>query len=85
VADRNYSGLVARLNRLNPTAVFLAVLALMLLALFVPGWPGAVLALALAALAVLLMTARREAPAARRVLPLLVAALLVAVAIGKIF
>lgn len=85
MADRNSSGLVARLNRLNPTAVFLAVLVLMLLALFVPGWPGAVLALGLAALVVLLMAARREGPPARRLLPLLVAVLLVVVAVRKIF
>lgn len=85
MADRNSNGLVARLNRLNPTAVFLAMLALMLLALFLPGWPGALLALALAGLVLLLMSARREGPAARRLLPLLVAVLLVVVAIRKIF
>jgi hypothetical protein len=78
-------GLLARLATLNRTAVFLAVLAVMLLALFLPGAAGALLLLALAAgLATLLAATWPVQPPATRALRLAVLGLLVAAAVNKL-
>jgi len=78
------STLLTRLARLNPTAVFLGALVLVLLGLFLPGTLGGlvllVLVLALGALAV----ATWELRPATRPLRLAVLALLLIVAISKV-
>lgn len=74
-----------KLARVNPTAVFLATLALVLVALFAPGVIGGVLLLALAAGLIYLLT--KTWPVQRpatRVLRLLVLTLLIAAALVKI-
>ncbi|MCW3816754.1 hypothetical protein ONA91_20115 [Micromonospora sp. DR5-3] len=71
--------------RLNPTAVFLATLALVLVALFAPGPVGGVLLLALAGGLVWLMSVTW--PVQRpgtRVLRLVILTLLLAVALAKL-
>ncbi len=83
--QRTQSPLLARLARVNPTAVFLAALALMLLGLFAPGIIGGALLLLLAAVLVaLLMTTWPVQPPATRVVRLLMLTLLVAAALAKI-
>jgi energy-coupling factor transporter transmembrane protein EcfT len=76
---------LARLARFNPTTVFLATLALVLVALFAPGPVGGVLLLLLAAGLVWLMslTWAVQRPATR-VLRLVMLTLLIAVALTKL-
>ncbi|OKI45780.1 DUF6703 family protein [Micromonospora sp. CB01531] len=71
--------------RLNPTAVFLATLVLVLVALFTPGPVGGVLLLALAAGLVWLMSVTWPVQTpGTRVLRLLMLTLLLAVALAKL-
>ncbi|MEU1754281.1 DUF6703 family protein [Micromonospora matsumotoense] len=78
--------LLARLARANPTSVFLAVLALVLVALFAPGPVGGLLLLALAAgLAYLLATTWPVQAPQTRLLRLVMLTLLVTVALVKLF
>ncbi|MFE9206281.1 DUF6703 family protein [Micromonospora sp. NPDC007230] len=71
--------------RLNPTAVFLATLVLVLVALFAPGPVGGVLLLALAAGLVWLMSVTWPVQTpGTRVLRLLMLTLLLAVALAKL-
>ncbi|MEU5725965.1 DUF6703 family protein [Micromonospora sp. NPDC047738] len=71
--------------RLNPTAVFLATLVLVLVALFTPGAVGGVLLLALAAGLVWLMSVTWPVQSpGTRVLRLLMLTLLLAVALAKL-
>ncbi|MFJ8582456.1 DUF6703 family protein [Micromonospora sp. NPDC093277] len=83
--QRTQSPVLARLARLNPTVVFLATLALVLVALFAPGPAGGMLLLLLAVLLVWLMavTWPVQKPATR-LLRLLMLALLIAVALAKL-
>jgi hypothetical protein len=78
-------GLLDRLARSNPTAVFLGALVIVLLGLFLPGALGGLMLLALAVglAALMRMTWALQPPAARR-LRLVVLALIVAVALTKI-
>ncbi len=79
------SPLLARLARLSPTAVFLATLALVLVALFAPGPVGGGLLLLLAAVLVWLMTVTWAVQRpATRVLRLMMLTLLIAVALAKV-
>lgn len=79
------SALLARLARVNPTAVFLATLVLVLAALFAPGIIGGALLLALAAgLAALLVTTWPVQRPATRMMRLVMLTLLVAAALVKI-
>ncbi|SBT49462.1 DUF6703 family protein [Micromonospora narathiwatensis] len=83
--QRTQSPVLARLARLNPTAVFLATLVLVLVALFAPGPAGGVLLLALAVLLVWLMTVTWSVQRpATRLLRLLMLTLLIAVALAKL-
>ncbi|MFD2767880.1 DUF6703 family protein [Micromonospora eburnea] len=83
--QRTQSPVLARLARLNPTAVFLATLALVLVALFAPGPVGGMLLLLLAVLLVWLMTATWAVQRpATRLLRLLMLTLLIAVALAKL-
>ena len=78
-------GLLARLDRLDRTTVFLVTLGLMLATLFVPGILCALLLLALVAgLGALLARTWPYLTGSARALRLLVLALLVVVAIGKL-
>ncbi|WFE61835.1 DUF6703 family protein [Micromonospora sp. WMMD714] len=78
--------LLARLARVNPTSVFLAALALVLVALFAPGPVGGLLLLALAAGLVYLLAVTWPVQAPQtRVLRLVMVTLLVTVALVKIF
>lgn len=73
------------LARLNATAVFLATLVLVLVALFAPGPVGGVLLLALAAGLIWLMSVTWPVQApATRVLRLVILTLLIAVALAKL-
>lgn len=79
------SPLLARLARVNPTAVFLTALVLVLVALFTPGAVGGVLLLLLAGLLVWLMTVTWAVQRpATRVLRLVLLTLLIAVALAKL-
>ncbi|WBB66969.1 DUF6703 family protein [Micromonospora sp. WMMD812] len=83
--QRTQSPLLARLARANPTAVFLATLALVLVALFTPGPVGGVLLLALAAALVALLATTWPVQAPQtRLIRLLMLTLLVAVALVKL-
>jgi hypothetical protein len=77
--------LIVYLSRLPRTAVFLGALAVLLVALFLPGAVGAVLLLAIVAGLVTLLTVTwsRLAPQ-RRVFQVLVLALLIALAVYKL-
>jgi hypothetical protein len=76
---------LVRLARLNVTAVFLAALAFMLVALFAPGVVGGVLLLALAVgLAALMARTWPVQPPRTRAVRLILLALLVVVALSKI-
>ncbi|KWV32220.1 DUF6703 family protein [Micromonospora rifamycinica] len=78
--------LLVRLARVNPTSVFLAALALVLVALFAPGPVGGVLLLALATGLVYLLAVTWPVQAPQtRVLRLVMVTLLVTVALVKIF
>ncbi|MBW4702682.1 MULTISPECIES: DUF6703 family protein [unclassified Micromonospora] len=78
--------LLARLARANPTSVFLATLALVLVALFAPGPVGGLLLLALAAgLAYLLATTWPVQAPQTRLLRLVMLTLLATVALVKLF
>ncbi|MBO4208132.1 DUF6703 family protein [Micromonospora echinofusca] len=79
------SSLLARLARVNPTAVFLTALVVVLAALFAPGIIGGALLLALAAalVALLVTTWPVQAPQTR-VMRLLMLTLLVTAALVKI-
>ena len=83
--QRTQSPVLGRLAGVNPTAVFLITLALVLVALFAPGVIGGVLLLALAAILVTLLatTWHVQAPQTRLV-RLLMLTLLVAVALVKL-
>ncbi|MEV6370539.1 hypothetical protein D7147_17060 [Micromonospora musae] len=83
--QRTQSPLLGRLARVNPTAVFLITLALVLVALFAPGPVGGVLLLALAGglVALLAKTWPVQAPQTR-LIRLLMLTLLVAVALVKL-
>lgn len=83
--QRTQSPLLARLARANPTTVFLATLALVLVALLTPGVVGGLLLLALAAalVALLATTWPVQAPATR-VIRLLMLTLLVTAALAKL-
>lgn len=79
------SPLLARLARVNPTAVFLTALVLVLVALFTPGAVGGVLLLLLAGLLVWLMTVTWAVQRpATRVLRLVLLTLLISVALAKL-
>jgi hypothetical protein len=83
--QRTQSALLARLARMNPTAVFLATLVLVLAAFFAPGIIGGALLLALAAgLVALLVTTWPVQRPATRAVRLLMLTLLVAAALVKI-
>lgn len=70
---------------MNPTVVFLAVTALVLLAFFIPGPAGGALLLVVAAAAVaLLVGGWQRTPLAGRVLRMVVIALIVGVALRRI-
>ncbi|MEU6207132.1 DUF6703 family protein [Micromonospora musae] len=83
--QRTQSPLLGRLARVNPTAVFLITLALVLVALFAPGPVGGVLLLALAGglVALLAKTWPVQAPQTR-LIRLLMLTLLVTVALVKL-
>jgi len=74
-----------RLARLNRTTVFLVTIGVLLLALFLPGWYGAVLIFAIVAVlgGVLRMTWPVQTPGTRAV-RLVVLVLLVVIAVTKI-
>jgi hypothetical protein len=79
------SPLLARLARVNPTAVFLAALAVVLVALFAPGPVGGLLLLLLAGLLVWLMTVTWAVQRpATRVLRLVMLTLLITIALAKL-
>ncbi|TDC30945.1 hypothetical protein E1211_23345 [Micromonospora sp. 15K316] len=83
--QRTQSPLLGRLARVNPTAVFLVTLALVLAALFAPGPVGGVLLLALAgALVALFATTWPVQAPQTRLIRLLMLTLLVAVALAKL-
>ncbi|TDB69668.1 DUF6703 family protein [Micromonospora sp. KC723] len=83
--QRTQSLLLARLARTNPTSVFLATLAVVLVAFFAPGPVGGALLLALAAgLAWLAATTWRVQAPRARVVRLLMLTLLVAAALAKL-
>ena len=76
--------LLRRLARVNPTAAFLAALALMLAGLFLPGIVGAALLFVLGAgLAALTYTTWPVQPPSTRALRVLMLALLLAAVIAK--
>ncbi|MEU4680722.1 MULTISPECIES: DUF6703 family protein [Micromonospora] len=83
--QRTQSPVLGRLARVNPTAVFLITLALVLVALFAPGVIGGVLLLALAAVLVALLATTWPVQAPQtRLVRLLMLTLLVAVALVKL-
>lgn len=83
--QRTQSPVLGRLARVNPTAVFLITLALVLVALFAPGVTGGVLLLALAVLLVALLATTWPVQAPQtRLVRLLMLTLLVAVALVKL-
>lgn len=74
-----------KLTRLNPTAVFLATLALALVALFTPGVVGGLLMLALAGALIYLMSKSWPVQTpANRAIRLVILTLLIAGALTKI-
>ncbi|HEX6967546.1 MAG TPA: DUF6703 family protein [Micromonosporaceae bacterium] len=84
--QRTQHPLLSRLARINPTAAFLAALALVLVGLFAPGVIGGVVLFALAAgLAVLLVTTWPVQAPHTRMLRLVMVTALAAVALAKIF
>ncbi|GAB3158774.1 hypothetical protein GCM10027290_62540 [Micromonospora sonneratiae] len=84
--QRTQSTMLARLARVNPTAVFLATLAFVLVALFAPGIVGGAMLLALAlGLVALLVRTWPVQPPATRVVRLLMLVLLITAALVKIF
>jgi hypothetical protein len=84
--QRTQPPLLARLARVNPTGVFLAALALVLVGLLTPGVVGGVLLLVLAAalVALLRLTWPVQTPGTRLV-RLVMLTLLVAAALTKLF
>lgn len=83
--QRTQNSLLGRLARANPTAVFLAALVLVLVALFAPDAVGGLLLLALAAgLAALLARTWPVQMPATRMIRLLMLTLLVTVALAKL-
>ncbi|GAB2954000.1 hypothetical protein GCM10027280_48070 [Micromonospora polyrhachis] len=83
--QRTQSAFLARLARLNPTTVFLATLALVLVAFFAPGIIGGALLLALVAgLALLMVRTWPVQPPATRAVRLLALTLLAAAALVKV-
>jgi hypothetical protein len=85
VATRGTSALFARFTRLNPTAVFLSVLVLVLGGLLLPRPYGGVLLLALAAaLAALLATTWQRGNQQTRVIRVAILGLLIALAVYRI-
>ncbi|MEV4493565.1 DUF6703 family protein [Micromonospora coxensis] len=83
--QRTQNPVLVRLARANPTSVFLATLALVLVAVFAPGPVGGVLLLALAAGLVWLMALTWPVQAPRtRVVRLVMLTLLIAVALAKL-
>jgi hypothetical protein len=84
--QRTPNAVLLRLARLNPTAVFLAALVLVLVALFAPGAVGGALLLLIAAgLGALLVTTWPVQSPRTRALRLVTLTVLVAVALVKIF
>ncbi|MGW4461533.1 DUF6703 family protein [Micromonospora sp. NPDC004704] len=83
--QRTQSVLLARLARVNPTAVFLATVAVALVGLFAPGIVGGAVLLALAAglAALMRVTWPVQAPVTRTI-RLVMLTLLVAIALVKI-
>jgi hypothetical protein len=78
-------GLLPKLARVSPTKVFLGALAVALVALFLPGWYGALLLLAVVVgLGGLLGRTWSFTPAPARVLRVLILAILVIIATGKL-
>ncbi len=85
MATRGTSALFARLNRINPTAVFLTVLVLVLGGLLLPRPYGGLLLLAMAAaLAALLMTTWQRGNQQTRVMRVVILGLLVVLAVYRI-
>jgi hypothetical protein len=85
VATRGTQALLARLNRLNRTAVFLGVVALVIGGLLLPRPYGGVLLLALAAvLAALLTVTWEQGNRQARVARVAILALLVALAVVRL-
>lgn len=83
--QRTQSVLLARLARVNPTVVFLATVAVVLVGLFAPGIVGGAVLLALAAgLVTLMRLTWRVQPPAVRLFRLLMLLLLVTIALVKI-
>jgi uncharacterized membrane protein SirB2 len=86
MAASTHNPLLGRLARLNPTTVFLAGIAYMLVALFAPGFVGGGMLLVLAiALGALAATTWPVQPPRTRVVRLAVIVLLVVAALSKIF
>lgn len=88
MATRNTGALekvLAQLNRLNRTTVFLVTLGIMLVGLFLPGFLGAVVLLALAGfLGWLLARTWPYVPGSARAIRLIVLALIVIAAVRKL-
>jgi hypothetical protein len=85
VATRGTSALIARLNRLNPTVVFLTVLVLVLGGLLLPSPYGGILLLALAAaLAVMLASTWPRGTQQTRTIRVIIFVLLVVLAVYKL-
>jgi hypothetical protein len=78
-------GLLPKLARISPTKVFLGALAVALVGMFLPGWFGALLLLAVVVgLGGLLGRTWAFTPAPARVLRVLILAILVIIATGKL-
>jgi hypothetical protein len=85
VATRGTSALFARLNRLNPTAVFLTVLVLVLGGLLLPRPYGGILLLVLAAgLAAMLVSTWQRGTQQARATRVIIFALLIVLAVYKL-
>ncbi len=85
MATRGSAALLARLNRLNRTSVFLGAAALVLATLWLPGTVGALALLALiAALAWLLSTTWPYTPPRMRAVRVTILTLLLVLAVAKL-
>jgi Family of unknown function (DUF6703) len=85
VATRGTSALSARLNRLNPTAVFLTVLVLVLAGLLLPRPYGGILLLAVAAgLAAMLASTWQRRTRQTRAARVIILGLLIVLAVYRI-
>jgi hypothetical protein len=81
---RRSSSTLPRLARMNPTKVFLGALVVALAGMFLPGWFGALLLMAVVGLGGLLGQTWSVTPAGVRVLRLVILALLVFIATAKL-